>query len=216
MLQKLNSYGIAETVLKEKPFELFLRPVLKQVMQLPDAFYFTDQNRTHSAIETIADLPPNVGVIFRHYDTKNRAEIGEKIAHICQKDQRFLSVASDARLACHLKADALHLPQWQLRQLPLLKHRYPNLLISAACHQYLGLKTADRLGADFAFLSPIYPTKSHPGAATLGTIRPTRWLNTLSIPVYALGGIGQKHFNQLAFSGFAGFAGISLFERDLP
>jgi 8-oxo-dGTP diphosphatase len=51
------------------------------------------------------------------------------------------------------------------------------------------LRRAEALGCDFALLSPVLPTLSHPGAAHLG------WQNFAtvavgsSIPIFALGGL---------------------------
>lgn len=181
-------------------------------MNLPSAFYFTDENRTHSALETIARLAANTGVIYRHYAYPNRQELGAEIVEICRKKDLFLAVAEDPSLANALKAPAVHLPERLISKLPLIRKQYPKLLISCACHNALSLKAANNLGADLAFLSPIYPTASHPNARTLGSVEAAIWIKDITIPVYALGGIEAHHINQLKMLGFAGFGAISLFD----
>ncbi|MCQ4162200.1 thiamine phosphate synthase [Roseomonas sp. GC11] len=65
----------------------------------------------------------------------------------------------------------------------------PWALLSCAAHGPAGLRRARRLGADVLFLSPAFPTPSHPGAPALG---PWRWgalARRAGRPVVALGGI---------------------------
>jgi thiamine-phosphate pyrophosphorylase len=183
-------------------------------MTLPSAFYVSDENRNRSVIKTVKRLPLGTGVLFRHYGIENRQKLGKTIASVCKQRKLPLLVAGDAALAHRLKADGLHLAEWQINKLPLLRCRYPLLQISIACHTYKSLKTAEKLGADLAFLSPLYPTKSHPGARSLTPLKASNWIKNLSIPTYALGGVSEKHFTQLSNAGFSGIAGISLFEAD--
>ncbi len=183
-------------------------------MTLPSSFYVTDENRNRSAIETVCQLPAGTGVLFRHYGVKDRAKLGKALAKICKQRKLSLYVAGDATLAHQLNSDGLHLPEWQINQLPLLRTRYPLRQISAACHTFRNLKTAENLGADLVFLSPIFPTKSHPGARSLTPLRSSSWIKNLSAPVYALGGVNEKHFTQLSNAGFSGIAAISMFETN--
>ena len=62
---------------------------------------------------------------------------------------------------------------------------------SASCHSAEELRLAEKLGCDFAVLSPVLPTQSHPGAAHLGWEHFAAIAAGSSIPVYALGGL--KH-----------------------
>ena len=51
------------------------------------------------------------------------------------------------------------------------------------------LRRAEMLGCDFAALSPVLPTQSHPGAPHLGWEKFSAIVAESSIPVYALGGL---------------------------
>jgi 8-oxo-dGTP diphosphatase len=48
------------------------------------------------------------------------------------------------------------------------------------------------LGCDFALLSPVLPTQSHPGAPHLGWDSFAAMAAGSTIPVYALGGLKQE------------------------
>ncbi len=60
---------------------------------------------------------------------------------------------------------------------------------AASCHNAAELRRAEELGCDFALLSPVLATKSHPGAPHLGWENFAAIAAGSSIPVYALGGL---------------------------
>jgi len=62
----------------------------------------------------------------------------------------------------------------------------------ASCHNAEELRRTEELGCDFALLSPVLPTKSHPGAPHLGWQSFTAMTAGSSIPVYALGGLAEE------------------------
>jgi 8-oxo-dGTP diphosphatase len=59
----------------------------------------------------------------------------------------------------------------------------------ASCHNQQELARAAELGLDYALLSPVQPTDSHPGAPTLGWDAFAKLIEDYSLPVYALGGL---------------------------
>jgi 8-oxo-dGTP diphosphatase len=66
------------------------------------------------------------------------------------------------------------------------------------------------LGCDFALLSPVLPTLSHPDAAHLGWENFAAIAAGASIPVYALGGLSRSDL-QLAWQ--QGAHGIALLRQ---
>jgi 8-oxo-dGTP diphosphatase len=61
--------------------------------------------------------------------------------------------------------------------------------VGVSCHDGAELAHAAAIGADFALLSPVLPTLTHPGAATLGWDRFAELAAASPIPVYGLGGL---------------------------
>jgi len=84
--------------------------------------------------------------------------------------------------------------------------------IAASCHNLDELKRAERLGLDFAVLSSIKETQSHPSIKLLGWQQFEHLVAQVNIPVYALGGLNKSDFNQLVALGAQGISGISLFK----
>ncbi len=95
-------------------------------------------------------------------------------------------INADTALAQRLGADGVHLQAWQLQTL----NARPDLpLVGVSCHNRAELERAAELGCDFAALSPVLATPSHPGDPGLGWERFTELVKDTPLPVYALGGM---------------------------
>ena len=82
-------------------------------------------------------------------------------------------------------ADGVHLDSGALMK---LESRPDCEWVGASCHNVEELARAASL-ADFAMLSPVLPTASHPGEPTLGWAAFSQLAAQSPIPVYALGGV---------------------------
>ncbi|MDQ6969054.1 MAG: thiamine phosphate synthase [Mariprofundus sp.] len=69
--------------------------------------------------------------------------------------------------------------------------------ISVSCHNADELEAAHSFGADYAMLSPVFPTLSHPGAAHLGLDAFNVLADAAQLPIIALGGISLKNYAAL-------------------
>lgn len=96
-------------------------------------------------------------------------------------------VNSDIELARSAGADGVHLQTAQFIERDVSP--VTDIMWSASCHNRAELLHAAELEADFAVLSPVLPTRSHPGAPTLGWEAFARACSGLPMPVYALGGM---------------------------
>lgn len=94
----------------------------------------------------------------------------------------------DVELAREVGADGVQLTATQLAE---LIERPAVDWCAASCHNAAELRRAEALGCDFALLSPVLPTQSHPGAPHLGWDNFAAIAAGASIPVYALGGLTQ-------------------------
>jgi thiamine-phosphate pyrophosphorylase len=82
-----------------------------------------------------------------------------------------------------------------------------------SCHSYQDLKEAENLGYDYAFLSPVFSTATHPDVAPIGLEAFKAWVSQVSIPVFALGGVTWDREKELLAAGAYGIAGINCFKR---
>ena len=103
-------------------------------------------------------------------------------------------------IGVHLKsAQLLALSE---RPLPLQQ------VIGASCHDAAQLAHAVNIGADFATLSPVGITASHPGTSPMGWPMFQSLAETAALPVYALGGVGPSHAALARQNSGQGVAGI--------
>ena len=112
-------------------------------------------------------------------------------------------INGDAALAREVGADGVQLNSAQLMALTA---RPEVELVSASCHDRRELDRAAELDLDFALLSPVLPTQSHPGAPALGWESFARLVKDLSMPVYALGGVSRADLDQAWRHGAHGIA----------
>lgn len=99
--------------------------------------------------------------------------------------QARVLINGSLELARAAGADGVHLDSGALMK---LKARPDMEWVGASCHNAEELAHAGEL-ADFAMLSPVLPTASHPGEPTLGWAAFAQLAAQSPIPVYALGGV---------------------------
>jgi thiamine-phosphate pyrophosphorylase len=175
---------------------------------LPPLWFMTDRSRVADPVSVASTLPRGAGVILRDYDASDRFDMAMALAALCRHRGLLFLVAGDERLAAMAGADGLHLPEWQLGRLPAVRRRHPMWLVTAAAHGRTALRRAALAGADAAFVSPVFATRSHPGAPHLGAVRFAALVRTTDMPVYALGGVDEETVSRLRAAGIAGIAAI--------
>lgn len=79
---------------------------------------------------------------------------------------------------------------------------------SARVHSLRELRAAGILGVPLLLLSPLFPTRSHPGRRPLARMRAAAIVRHARVPVLALGGMTDRRFRRIRKLGFAGWAGI--------
>lgn len=112
-------------------------------------------------------------------------------------------VNGDAELAAEAGADGVHL---RARQLMAARQAPAAALWAASCHDRDELMQAVALGADFAVLSPVLPTDSHPGVAGMGWTSFDDLVRGHPLPVYALGGMRDDMYETALLHGGHGIA----------
>ncbi|HTW28096.1 MAG TPA: thiamine phosphate synthase [Acetobacteraceae bacterium] len=160
---------------------------------LPPLWLFTDPQRLPDARTAVAALPRGLcGVVLRPGATEPTPGAWRDLARLCRERRLALVVAGDPRLAATLGA-GLHLRGGR-RAGPARLRRG---LLTSSAHGRAELVRARRAGADAAFLSPVFPTASHPGAASLGPVRWSALARRACLPVMALGGVAGRSIRAL-------------------
>ena len=134
-------------------------------------------------------------------------ELARRVMALAHAHGAKVLLNGDVALAQEVGADGVQLTATQLAGL----HERPEVdWCAASCHNIEELRRAEALGCDFALLSPVLPTLSHPGAPHLGWGNFAAIAAGSSIPVYALGGLARDDM-QTAWQ--HGAHGISLLRQ---
>lgn len=164
---------------------------------LPRLWLMTDERMGDALWSSLEALPRGSGVVVRHYTLgkEARAALFARILPSAKRRGLVLLVAGDPMPG----ADGVH------GRNPA---RRPGLIRSAPVHGMRELRRAIAAGVDLIFLSPVFPTRSHPGAKALGTMRFAALARRAPMPVTALGGMTRTKAPRLDRLGAHGWAGI--------
>ena len=111
-----------------------------------------------------------------------------------------VALAQELGTGVHLRASQLG----EFAQRPLAA----DVAVAASCHSIAELRAAQALGCDFAVVGSIKPTASHPGAVPLGWEGLAALRETVSLPIYAIGGLVPDDIAEARRHGAQGIAAI--------
>lgn len=187
-------------------------PILR-ALQLPPFYLITDSQRYGETemlarIERALDAGAQLLQLREpHLSQDQYTDYARRVCSLAHRyDARVLLNANAALVEC-CGADGVHLSSRLLMSVTTRPLPWP-YLVAASCHDANELMQAARMQADFALLSPVLPTASHPGAQALGWERFAQLRMRCDIPVYALGGMQPQHNAQARSHGAQGVAMI--------
>ncbi|HEV2079830.1 MAG TPA: thiamine phosphate synthase [Allosphingosinicella sp.] len=170
---------------------------------LPRLWMMTDERQGDSLWGALDRLPPGAGVVFRHYSLGGtaRRRLFDDIAAVARRRALLLMLGGEPGLAAEWGADGSH-------GICGARPSAPGLLRSAAVHDLEELSAAEGAGADLVFVSPVFATRSHPGAAALGPEGFQLIAAQARVPVIALGGMDPAKARTLDGVNMYGWAAI--------
>ncbi|MCB5186245.1 Nudix family hydrolase [Methylobacillus gramineus] len=139
----------------------------------------------------------------KHLDQGALEQFVSQVLEKCASYQARILLNGSVDMAKQLGTHGVHLAS---ERLWALEAKPAGLLCAASCHQQKDLEKAGQLELDFAVLSPVQNTLSHPGAAILGWEGFAHEVSGNSLPVYALGGMQLSDLEQAWSHGAHGLA----------
>ena len=163
---------------------------------LPRIWMMTDERQGEGLLPSIDRLPPGGGIVFRHYSLPpgERRALFDRIKHRADERQLMLLLAGSSQQAESWGADGSH------------GRGAGRGLRTAPAHDLDEIRAAEEAKAALLFLSPVFVTRSHPGAEPLGAEAFARLAAQAQLPVVALGGMDEERFRTL--QGAYGWAAI--------
>ena len=188
------------------------RPILRRLW-LPPLYLITDSRRfgkagflarLERALQSGARL---VQLREPHMTPHEYREYARVTADLCHRYDAKLLLNAEPEWVSRCHADGVHLNSRRLMQCRArpLDDRF---WVAASCHDVEELQQAERLAVDFAVLSPVAVTTSHPDAAPLGWEKFMQWRASVNLPVYALGGMRIRDLEPARRYGARGLAMI--------
>ena len=203
---------VTPEVMQDYPMPAADRPIVS-ALRLPDCYLITgpDLNDKEKFVRRFREkLSEGQRLIqFRAPGMESRAfrQLAEELVALCRPESTRLLLNSTPELASACGADGVHLTSRRLMSLdkrPLPAGQW----VAASCHNATELQHAERVGVDFAVLSPVLATESHPEALPLGWQRFQALVDKVNIPVYALGGMLPWMVGQARDCGGQGIAAV--------
>jgi thiamine-phosphate pyrophosphorylase len=170
--------------------------VTQEQPSLPLLWLLSDQRNDAELDAALRALPTGSGFVFRHYHLDPAA-----------RRARFDVLAALARALGHVVilsgagdwgADGHYGPP----------ERLGAGLRLATAHDAGELQAASAARADAVFLSPVFPTGSHPGAKTLGVNGFHALARQSQVPVIALGGMTHERARELDWPRWGAIDGL--------
>ena len=157
---------------------------MRRRQPLPRLWLMTDERQGEALWTALERLPRGSGVIFRHYSlpAAERRALFTRVRRSCARKRLMVVLAGDPGTARAWRARG-----WHGRG----PHR-TDLLRTVPAHDLREIRTAERAGAALVLLSPVFSTRSHPGAGSLGPVRFGLIARRSRLPVIALGGMDAR------------------------
>ena len=152
----------------------------------------TDERLGDGLWRAVWRLPRGGGIVFRHHATApaERRRLFARLLRIARVRGLVLVRAGDVAMRGEMGVHG---------------GRGAGL-VTWAVHDRREAAAARRARADVAFVSPVFATRSHPGAPVLGVRRAAALARGLPMVRVALGGMDAQRFARVR--GFEGWAGI--------
>lgn len=120
---------------------------------------------------------------------------------ICTEYSMPMCINTHSTTAISLNIENIQLPLGKMRE---LKNRDGFSSIGVSVHSLKEAREAVKLGADYLIAGPIFKTECKPDAVPKGTALITDVFKSVSVPVYAIGGITPYNIGRVSEKGAAG------------
>lgn len=183
---------------------------------LPPQWLFSDERLAVGVVRLAALLPPGSGIVLRHDSLTPGARwrLLRRLMRVARSRRLTILLAGVPDGARRWGADGVHLRQHDARRAE--QARRLGLIVTLPVHNVPEARRAQRAKADGVFISPLHPTRSHPGAKALGLAAWLRLARLAGGQPIALGGMTltrARALNRQTSGLKSGWAAIDAWEQ---
>jgi len=184
--------------------------MVRRQPSLPAVWLIGDARNDAALARLLARLPRGSGFIFRHYhlDEPERRARFRRLATIARRRGHAIVLSGSCREALRWGADGCYGAPARARSASPPARRRTGFLRLLTAHSLREIGAARRARADAILLSPVFPTRSHPGARTLGPCRFRLLAARAGLPAIALGGMNSRRARRLRAGRWAAIDGL--------
>lgn len=206
--------------MKRHPQTDFLQTEFSQTeFSMPPLWLFSDERLQNRLVDVVASLPVGSGVVLRHDDLPvgARYRLMRGVMRVARLRQLTVILAGEAAMARRWGAHGVHVRYHMAARSGAA--RRGGFLMSMPVHNRREALRARKMRADIVFISPLYATRSHDGAAYLGDAAWRRLARDVGgAQAAALGGMSAAAARALnrkrgSFHGRAAWAGIDALDQ---
>jgi 8-oxo-dGTP diphosphatase len=205
---------VRKAALRYYPFPAANRPIITAA-QLPSCYLITPDPGGEAAWPEFLQqlrqsLLAGISLLQLRAPSLKRDDylrLARQVSVCCQEQGAGLLLNADAALLGECDATGLHLNARRLMATPA-RPVAGDKWLAASCHNLEELRQAERIGVDFALLSPVRATASHPGAKPIGWHRFHCLSEQSLLPLFALGGMRAGDLEDAWGHGGQGIAAI--------
>ena len=178
-------------------------------------YFITDSRLTKKTVLDDVKSAIKAGVKIIQYrekyaPTKKMVEEALEIKKLCKKNNVLLLINDSIDVALAVDADGVHLGQNDIPYDVARKLLGNKKIIGVTVHNLKEAIDAEKKGADYIGLSPIFDTSTKSDAGKdCGTFMITKVKNKIKIPVVAIGGINESNIDEVLKAGAKNVAIIS-------
>ena len=178
-------------------------------------YFITDSKLTKKTIIDDVKSAINGGVKVIQYrekyaSTKQMMEEAKEIKKLCQKNKVIFLVNDRIDIALAVDADGVHIGQDDMPYETARRLLGKNKIIGLSAHDVEESVKAEKSGADYIGLGPIFSTNTKADAGrACGTEMISKVKEHVKIPIIAIGGINESTINEVLKAGAKNIAIIS-------
>ena len=188
---------------------------MKEKLNDIDLYFITDSRLTRRTVleDVKSAISAGVKIIqYREKDLGTREMINEAetICKLCKRNDVLFIVNDRVDIALAADADGVHLGNEDMHYGTARKILGNSKIIGLTVHDISEAIEAERIGADYIGISPIFETKTKPDAGTPAGITLIKHIKkTVKIPFVAIGGINHDNIKSVIEAGTRSAAVIS-------